>query len=109
MGFDYYIAKVLHIYYSDDNYLTIELEREKCDYNYQYDEDADDYEDRFREYVNRILTPQMNPIYIYTNQGFNKVPLETRYKPLINIELSKHGKQWCEITKIIKTEERYKR
>lgn len=46
MGCDYYIAKVLLIYYNDDDYLVIELKREKCYYVFQYDEDYDDYDDK---------------------------------------------------------------
>jgi len=51
----------------------------------------------------------MNPIIIYTNNSFNKVIFEKKYKTLIENEINKYGKKWCEITKIIKVEDRFKR
>ena len=45
MGCDYYILKVLHIYYNENDYLEFELDRERCYYFYSCDSDEEDYED----------------------------------------------------------------
>ncbi len=107
MGCDYYIVKNLNIYYNDNDYLVVELNREKGYYNFEYDDDEDDYEDKVNEYIKFCLTPEMKPIIIYVNNCFNKVNFEIKYKTLIENEINKYGKKWCEITKIIKVEERY--
>ena len=51
----------------------------------------------------------MKPIIIYTNNSLNKVTSEIKYKILIENEINKYGKKWCEITNIIKVEERFER
>ena len=109
MGCDYYIIKFLNIYYNDIDYLVVELERENGYYNFQYDEDCDDYIDKENEYIKDCLTPEMKPIIIYINNSFNKVNSETKYKLLIENEINKANKKWCEITKIIKVEDRFER
>jgi hypothetical protein len=109
MGCDYYIVKYLNIYYNDTDYLVVELERERCYYYFQYDEDSDDYDDKINEYIKGCLTPEMKPIIIYSSNSFNKVNSETKYKSLIENEINSYGKKWCEITKIIKVESRFER
>ena len=109
MGCDYYIIKFLNIYYNDIDYLVVELDREPGYYNFDYDEDCDDYTDKETEYIKRCLTPDMEPIIIYINNSFNKVSSEIKYKMLIDNEINKSGKKWCEITKIIKVEDRFER
>lgn len=108
MGCDYYILKVLQIqYYTENDDSEIELSRERCYYTYEYDEDADDYEEQMDTYIKTTLTPQMNPIILYTNNSFNKVNSEIKYKTIIEDELKKHNKPWSDIIKIIKVERRY--
>lgn len=113
MGCDYYIVKVLHIFYNDDEYFEVELERKRCYYHYECDEDQDqdeeDYEEQLIEYEKYTLTPKMKPIIIYTNNTFNKLNFEIKYKTIIEDEINKKSKKWCEITKIIKVEKRYNR
>ena len=109
MGCDYYIVKFLNIYYNKIDYLVVELDRERGYYNFEYDEDYDDYEYKENEYIKYCLTPEMKPIIIYINNSFNKVNSETKYKILIENEINKSGKKWCEITKIIKVEDRFER
>jgi hypothetical protein len=109
MGCDYYIVKYLNIYYNDIDYLVVELERERGYYIFQYDEDFNDYDDKINEYIKDCLTPKMKPIIIYSNNSFNKVNSETKYKILIENEINNYGKKWCEITKIIKVEDRFER
>ena len=109
MGCDYYIVKVLNIYYNDNDYLRVELERERGYFNYYYDEDEEDYEDKVNKYIKDILTSQMKPIIIYSNNSFNKLSSETKYKIIIQNEINEYDKKWCEITKILKVEERFER
>jgi hypothetical protein len=89
--------------------LVFELEKERGYYNFQYDEDSDDYDDKINEYIKYCLTSEMKPIIIYCNNSFNKVNSETKYKILIENEINNYGKKWCEITKIIKVKQRFKR
>ena len=91
MGCDYYIVKFLNIYYNKIDYLVVELDRERGYYNFQYDEDYDDYEYKENEYIKDCLTPEMKPIIIYTNNSFNKVTSEIKYKILIENEINKYG------------------
>jgi hypothetical protein len=110
MGCDYYILKLLRIYHSENEYLEIELDRERGYYDdIPFDEDADDYEDKLNEYIEQILTPKMSPITIYANNSFNKSSCESIYKGLVENEISKLNMQWGDITKIIKVEERRER
>jgi len=115
MGCDYYIVKCLQVYYDGNpnlknmNYFTIKLEQDRGYFGFDYDEDMDDYEDKYSKYVNQCLTPKMEPIIVYDNNNFINTKLEMKYKSLIDYEISKHGKNWSEITKIIKSEYRYKR
>jgi hypothetical protein len=109
MGCDYYIIKLLRIYYSNNEYLDLELHRERGYYNYSYDEDEDDYEEKVWQYKKYVLTPEMNPIVIYNNNSFHKIHFEDKYKSLVETEINKHNKSWSEIIKIMKIEERYLR
>jgi len=68
MGCDYYISKVLYIYYNDIDYLSIELYRDSCDYYYDYfDIDDIDYDKKINEYKENILTSRFKHIIIYDN------------------------------------------
>jgi hypothetical protein len=109
MGCDYYIIKLLQIYYNDEDYLDIELERERGDYYWEYDEDEDDYDEKVAAYKKDILTPRMQPIMIYNDGAFKKPMFETKYETLVKDELTKYGKNWTEITRIVKVEQRYER
>ena len=110
MGCDYYILKILHIYYNDNDYLEVEIDRERGYYDdLQFDEDADDYDEKIHEYMKEVLIPKFGPVTIYNNNAFNKSSCESKYKTLVEIEISKFGKEWSEITKIIKVEERRER
>lgn len=85
MGADFYILKVLKIYYSNSEYEdTIEISRERGDYDYeQFDEDEDDYDEKIKAYVSEMLVPRMNPIIIYDNKTFNKPSSKLKYKRMI--------------------------
>ena len=104
MGCDYYIQKVLRIYFNDE-FLSFEVDRERGYFNYMSDEDD---ETKMDEYIKHVLTPKTEPIIIYNN-GFNKPTSEKKYKSIIERLLNDSGKSWSEITKIIKIEVRYER
>ena len=109
MGCDYYIIKVLQIYYSDNEYLEVEINRERCYYNdYQLDEDAEDYDEQLNNYIiEDILNVKMVPITIYSNSMFNKLSCESKYKGLVENELNKHHKTIFDVVKIVKVEKRH--
>ena len=109
MGCDYYILKVLHIYYNETDYLDFELNREKGYYYYSYDSDEENYEDKVSEYINDILTPKMKPIMLYENNNFIQPSFETKYKTIVDNEINKNNMRWGHIHKIVKVEERYER
>ncbi len=109
MGCDYYIVNVLYIYYNNNDYLLIELERERCYYSFEYDSDEDDYEEQLNNYVKKILTPQIKPITIYSDNHFHKLNYETKYKTIIENEMNQYNIKWSDVTKIIKVENRYER
>ncbi len=115
MGCDYYVKKVLHIYYNDNEYLNVELNRIRGYYNDDGDDDQDedetmeDYLERVDEYFKYILTPKMKPIVIYENKWFNKLSYKIKYISLIKNEINKKKIRWTDITKVIKVEERQQR
>ena len=51
----------------------------------------------------------MKPIIIYNNNNFNNSIFEDKYKNLVKNEINKYGKEWNDVSKIIKVEERYER
>ena len=70
MGCDYYIIKKLHIYYNDNDYLDIELKRERGYFSDDdgagtFDSDDETSEEQYNEYIEYILTPKMKPITLY--------------------------------------------
>jgi len=109
MGCDYYIAKVLYIYYNNIDYLPIELYRDSCDYYYDFDIEDIDYEKKINEYKNNILISQFQPIILYDNCSFKKKTYENKYKLLIENEITRYHIKWNDIIQIIKIEERYER
>ena len=109
MGCDYYIVKVLHIYYNEIDYLDFELNRERGYYYYQFDKDEENYEDKVSEYINDILTPKIKPIMLYENNNFIQLSFETKYKTIVDNEINKNNMRWDHIHKIVKVEKRYER
>jgi hypothetical protein len=110
MGCEYYIFKVLHIYYNDTEYLDVTLHRKRGYYDYEEqdeDEADEDYNIRVNDYINYILTPKMKPVAIYNNCKFTSLSFETKYKHFVENEFNKYNKVWSDITKIIKVEERH--
>lgn len=109
MGCDYYILKVLRIYYNEAHYLDLEVNRERGYYYYSYDTDEENYADKVSAYINDILTPKMQPILLYENNHFIQSSFETKYKTMIENEMNKNKLTWDHIDKVVKVEERYER
>lgn len=112
MGCDYYIDKNLNIYDYNNNLLSlINLEHNRGYFsNYSFlDEDEEGYNDDILENIRRQLEPDMKPIEIYSNNKFNKLSFEIKYKFLVECELNACNYKWDDVNVIIKTEERYER
>ena len=116
MGCDYYIDKDLQIYYYNDNdndiiFSYINLQRERGYYCFMsvLDEDEDGYDTELAQYKEQILESSMKPIVIYSNNSFNKVSFENKYKKIIEPELKIFNKTWNDVKKIIKIENRFER
>lgn len=108
MGCDYYIQKILRIYFEDNDYLSFVVDRERGYYFNIYDEDEEDYETKLNEYIKECLTPKMDPIIIYDNQ-FKNSTYETKYKSIVENFMKDCGRLFSDITKIIKVEVRSER
>jgi hypothetical protein len=91
MEYNRNIIKVLHIYYNDIEYLSIELSR---DIEYYFDIEQ-----------NKIIHPIL-PIILYYNYKFKNDYYEKQYKLLVRNEIKKQNKNWSDIIKI---EEIYER
>ena len=112
MGCDYYIDKDLHIYDYNDrvfSYINVEHERGYYWFVSPLDEDEDGYDAELAQYKKDKLTPYMEPIVIYSNNFFNKLSFEYKYKKIIEDELMLLNKTWYDVNKIIKCETRYER
>ena len=112
MGCDYYINKNLHIYdYNDREISYINVEQERCYYWFisLLDEDEDGYDVELAQYKKDKLTPSMKPIVIYSNNTFNKLSFESKYKKIIEDEIKIFNKTLNDVNKIIKIEDRYER
>jgi hypothetical protein len=113
MGCDYYIIKALDIYFKDedgdrDNYLSFVIDRENGYYYYLYDSDDETYEKKVADYINDCLTPKMKPIILFDNKFINS-KCESKYKLIVEQFMKENGKNFNDITKIIKVENRYER
>ena len=112
MGCDYYIDKNLHIYDYNDieiSYINIEHERGYYWFMLSIDEDDNWYDAEFNEYKKHILESTMKPIIIYTNNTFNKLYFEIKYKKIIESEIKIFNKTLNDVKTIIKIENRYER
>lgn len=110
MGCDYYITKVLQMYYSETEFIEFETSRERCYFYYEIlDEDDDNYDENLKSYKKSVLTPKSAPIILYINGKFNKPITEEKYKTFVEYEVTHNGKKWSDIIKIIKVEKRFER
>jgi hypothetical protein len=83
MGCDYYIEKQLNIYFNNDDYLLLTVEKDRGYYNHNYDEDDDEYDIKVNKYKTTCLTSTFEPIIKYSNNNFNKPTTEQKYKFII--------------------------
>ena len=110
MGCDYYIDKNLELYdYNDTMFSYINLEHERGYYWFSslLDEDEDGYDTELAQYIKHILEPNMKPIVIYSNNTFNKLSSENKYKKIIEDDLTFFNMTLNDVSKIIKKENRY--
>jgi hypothetical protein len=111
MGCDYYIYKNLVIYYNDTwRPSNITLSRDSGYFYYpDIDEDDPDYEKIINKSTNDQLKSSMKDIIIYENNSFLIPNYELKYKYKIENELKNDKKEWKDIIKIVKSENRYER
>jgi hypothetical protein len=112
MGCDYYIDKNLYIYDYNNiilSYINLEHERGYYWFYSLLDEDEDGYDKELTSYIKDTLEPSMKPIVIYSNNNFNKLSFQNKYKKLIENDLELVNKTLNDVNKIIKIEKRYER
>ena len=112
MGCDYYIDKNLDLYnHNNTLFSSINLQHERGYYLFTslLDEDEDGYDTELALYIENILEPNMKPIVIYSNNTFNKLSSENKYKKIIEEEIKLLNKTLNDVSKIIKIENRYKK
>jgi len=112
MGCDYYVDKDLHVYDNNNDiiaYINVNHEPRYYWFVSSLDEDEDGYDGEFAQYRENTLEPSMKPIVIYSNNTFNKVSFENKYKTIIENELKSLKKTWSHVNKILKIENRYER
>jgi hypothetical protein len=110
MGCDYIIERILRVYYTHKDYFVIQLSRVGGYYVDDYFDIYDpDYAAKILENERKQLIPQMSPIVIYEDSRFKTPQYANKYKMLVEDELAEYDKQWSDIVKIVKVEERYKR
>jgi hypothetical protein len=115
MGCDYYIIRYLKVTFEDSTSFDIELERDRGYFDFYMDEDEPNYEEKYREYIQSVLSNEMKPIVIFKDKEFSTLFLENKYKLLIEEELNSFNKnrdlkmEWTNIKKIVKKESRWER
>ena len=106
MDNSYFTLTVLNIYYNNTEYLQLIIDKREQNFYCYADEDDIMYEDEVIESRKRCLSVSKKPILIYNNKSFNKLLCETKYKARVEEFINESGRNWDDITKIIKVEER---
>ena len=106
MDNSYFTLTVLNIYYNNTEYLQLIIEKKEQNFYCYADEDDIMYEDEVIESRKRSLYVSKKPILIYNNKNFNKLLCETKYKERVEKFINESGRNWDDITKIIKVEEK---
>jgi hypothetical protein len=106
MDNSYFTLTVLNIYYNNTEYLQLIINKREQNFYCGADEDDIMYEYEVIESRKRSLNVFKIPILIYNNKSFNKLLCETKYKADIEKFINESGRNWDDITKIIKVEEK---
>lgn len=106
MDNSYFTLTVLNIYYNNTEYLQLIIDKREHNFYCYADEDDIMYEYEVIESRKRSLYVSKNPILIYNNKSFNKLLCETKYKARVEEFINESGRNWDDITKIIKVEEK---
>ena len=106
MDNSYFTLTVLNIYYNNTEYLQLIINKREQNFYCSADEDDTMYDHEVIESRKRSLHVFKTPILIYNNKSFNKLLCETKYKARIEKFINECGRNWDDITKIIKVEER---
>ena len=106
MDNSYFTLTVLNIYYNNTEYLQLIIDKREQNFYCYADEDDIMYEDEVIESRKRCLSVSKKPILIYNNKSFNKLLCETKYKARVEEFINESGRNWDDITKIIKVEEK---
>jgi hypothetical protein len=112
MDCNYYIDKDLDIYdYNNTifSYINLPLKNGYYWFTSMLDEDDDGYDEEHTKYIENLLEQNMKPILIYSNNSFNKLSFEKKYKEIIEDEIILFNKTWNDISNVIKIEHRYGR
>ena len=72
----------------------INLEHERGYYRYFIVLDKDENDTEIAQYIKNKLTPNMKPVVIYSNNTFNKLSFEHKYKKIIDNDLMLLNKTW---------------
>jgi len=108
MSADYYVEKNLYVYYNNDRaYSIINLSRENGYLYNVYDENVTDYHKKMDDYVKLKLKPDFEPIDIYSDSVFKNTLYERKYRNFIQSELNAEYKEWKDVDKVNKVEDRY--
>ena len=102
----FYILQVLNIYYNETKYLNLVIDKTDSNFYCCGDEDDISYEQEILESRKRQLSVYKKPILIYDNSNFCKLLCEQKYKALVENFITECGKNWDDITRIIKVEKR---
>jgi predicted nucleic acid-binding protein len=106
MDNSYFTLTVLNIYYNNTESSQFIIDAREQNFHCCADEDDIMYEDEVIESRKRSLSVYKKPILIYNNKSFNKLLCETKYKARVEKFINECGRNWDDITKIIKVEER---
>ena len=106
MDNSYFTLTVLNIYYNNTEYLQLIIDKREQNFYCYADEDDIMYEDEVIESRKRCLSVSKKPILIYNNKSFTKLLCETKYKARVEEFINECGRNWDDITKIIKVEEK---
>ena len=102
----YYVMTVLRVYYNETDYLHLILQRDVRTFYCYADEDNIMYEQEKLESKKKQLEVYPKPILIYENHRFYKPLCEKKYKEMVQSLINEYGKNWDDVTRIVKVEEK---